>query len=108
VTDFGLAEGVQAAAFSPPFRPPRERRSLPARAVAELGDLHVIDHAELTDSRLARHVAHASRIQNRNISMTCAPSATRTRDLLLRRHFPNVAPRRPVSPDVASGCSENG
>jgi hypothetical protein len=22
---------------------------------------------------------------------TCAPSATRTRDLLLRRHFPNAA-----------------
>jgi hypothetical protein len=38
---------------------------------------------------------------------TRAPSATRTRDLLLRRHFPSVAWRRLVSPDVGSGRSEN-
>jgi hemerythrin-like domain-containing protein len=36
-----------------------------------------------------------------------APSATRTRGLLLRRHFPNVACHRPVPPDIGSGRSEN-
>jgi hypothetical protein len=38
---------------------------------------------------------------------TCAPSATRTRDLLLRRHYPNVARHRPMSPDVGSSRNEN-
>ena len=39
---------------------------------------------------------------------SCAPSATRTRDLLLRRHSRSTAWRRPVWPDVGSGCSDNG
>ena len=38
----------------------------------------------------------------------CAPTATRTRDLLLRRHFRSVAGRCWVPPDVPFGCSRNG
>jgi hypothetical protein len=38
----------------------------------------------------------------------CAPTATRTRDLLLRRHFPNVASRRSRWPDMGPSRSENG
>jgi hypothetical protein len=37
-----------------------------------------------------------------------APSAIRTRDLLLRRHFHGVARRRWKSPDVASSCTGSG
>lgn len=40
--------------------------------------------------------------------MTCAPTATRTRDLLLRRHFRSVAVGCWMSPDVLFGCSRNG
>ena len=39
---------------------------------------------------------------------SCASSRARTYGLLLRRHFPNVAWRRPVWPDVGPGHSENG
>ena len=39
---------------------------------------------------------------------SCTSSRTRTYGLLLRRHFPNVAWRRPVWPDVGPGHSENG
>src|SRR5262252_2623008 len=37
-----------------------------------------------------------------------APSAIRTRDLLLRRHSPDVARRRRVWPDVAFSCTDSG
>src|SRR5438552_1269076 len=37
-----------------------------------------------------------------------APSAIRTRDLLLRRHSPDVAGRRRVWPDVAFSCTDSG
>jgi len=40
--------------------------------------------------------------------LTCAPTATRTRDLLLRRHFQSVAGRCRVSPDVLFRCNGNG
>jgi hypothetical protein len=40
--------------------------------------------------------------------LTCAPTATRTRDLLLRRHSRNVVPYGPAWPDVPFGYSENG
>lgn len=40
--------------------------------------------------------------------LSCTSSRTRTYGLLLRRHFPNVAWRRPVWPDVGPGHSENG
>ena len=38
----------------------------------------------------------------------CAPTATRTRDLLLRRHFRSVPGQCWVRPDVPFGCGENG
>ena len=41
-------------------------------------------------------------------SLTCAPTATRTRDLLLRRHFRSVPGRSWVWPDVPSSCRDNG
>src|SRR5262249_62001503 len=37
----------------------------------------------------------------------CAPSAIRTRALLLRRHFRPVAGRRWVAPDVLFSCTDN-
>jgi len=40
--------------------------------------------------------------------LTCAPTATRTRDLLLRRHFQSVAGWCRVSPDVPSGRTGSG
>jgi hypothetical protein len=40
--------------------------------------------------------------------MTCAPTATRTRDLLLRRHFQSVAGRCQMWPDVPFGYGESG
>ena len=43
-----------------------------------------------------------------NIPVNCAPSAIRTRDLLLRRHSPDVARRRRVWPDVAFSCTDSG
>jgi hypothetical protein len=36
-----------------------------------------------------------------------APSAIRTRDLLLRRHYPDVAGRRWVWPNVPFACTDN-
>jgi hypothetical protein len=39
--------------------------------------------------------------------MTCAPTATRTRDLLLRRHSRSAARHRPAWPDVPFSCSDN-
>src|ERR1035441_10621489 len=36
-----------------------------------------------------------------------APTATRTRDLLLRRHSRNVAGRRQTWPDVPSSCTDS-
>jgi hypothetical protein len=41
-------------------------------------------------------------------SLTCAPTATRTRDLLLRRHLRSVARRCQMWPDVPFRCSDNG
>jgi hypothetical protein len=41
-------------------------------------------------------------------TLTCAPTATRTRDLLLRRHFRSVAGRCRVWPDVPLGCTHSG
>jgi hypothetical protein len=38
----------------------------------------------------------------------CAPTATRTRDLLLRRHFRSVPGRCWVWPDVPFGRGDNG
>ena len=43
-----------------------------------------------------------------DVAIACAPTATRTRDLLLRRHFRSVPGRCCVWPDVPFGCSENG
>ena len=40
-------------------------------------------------------------------NVTCAPTATRTRDLLLRRHSRNAAESRLISPDVLFVCSKN-
>ena len=40
--------------------------------------------------------------------MNCAPTATRTRDLLLRRHSRSVARRCRTSPDVPFRRSDNG
>ena len=41
-------------------------------------------------------------------TLACAPTATRTRDLLLRRHFRDAAWQRPMWPNVGSGCSDIG
>ena len=41
-------------------------------------------------------------------SLTCAPTATRTRDLLLRRHFRSVPVRCYTWPDVPFGRGANG
>jgi hypothetical protein len=40
--------------------------------------------------------------------LTCAPTTTRTRDLVLRRHFRNVAWRCHMWPDVLFRYRENG
>jgi len=40
--------------------------------------------------------------------LTCAPTATRTRDLLLRRQSRNAARRRPAWPDVPFSHSDHG
>ena len=50
--------------------------------------------------------SHATRISSE--PLTCAPTATRTRDLLLRRHFRSVPRRCWMWPDVPFGCGENG
>ena len=40
--------------------------------------------------------------------LSCAPTATRTRDLLLRRHSRSMPWCRPMWPDVGSGRNDNG
>jgi hypothetical protein len=40
--------------------------------------------------------------------LTCAPTATRTRDLLLRRHFRSVAWRCQMWPDMPLGRTGSG
>jgi hypothetical protein len=47
-------------------------------------------------------------INSEKYSFTCAPTATRTRDLLLRRQSRNAARRRPAWPDVPFSHSDNG
>ena len=50
--------------------------------------------------------SHATRISSE--PLTCAPTATRTRDLLLRRHFRSVPRRCWMWPDVTFGCGDYG
>jgi hypothetical protein len=69
------------------------------RAVLAAWDEHV------ADPHLPRR-HHAACRESR--PLTCAPTATRTRDLLLRRHFRNVAWRCHMWPDVLFRYRENG
>src|SRR6516164_5780438 len=43
-----------------------------------------------------------------DVAIACAPTATRTRDLLLRRHYQSVPGRCWTWPDVPFQCSEIG
>jgi|SRR5579862_7353149 len=76
------------------------RRTLPDMAKCpETRDcLRAVDH----------HKSQRLDISSERCSFTCAPTATRTRDLLLRRHSRSVARRRPARSDVPFRRSENG
>jgi len=115
-----LAHKVQCAVGSPFGSPQYSQHRTPVRGWCDLralrrgrssaGGAQRGQMSKTSDCRRAgrRNSCTDLDTNNEKYPFTCAPTATRTRDLLLRRHFRSMVRRCRVSPDVPFSCSRNG